>query len=103
MASSSAIHRSWFLTGFLFAVFQPRFFQFCIHSVMPCMTYFESVCSSTWLDRLSALSASIAAVSSMRLLVVSGSPPCSVLRCLPAISKAPQPPGPGFPLQAPSV
>ena len=37
------------------------------------------------------------------VLVVSGSQPCIVLRCLPAISTTPQPPGPGLPLQAPSV
>ena len=102
-AASSACHRSWFLTGFFAAVFQPRAFQLSIHSVMPCITYFESVCSRTAREPLSALSASMAAISSMRLLVVSGSPPCISLRCGPAISTAPQPPGPGFPLQAPSV
>ncbi len=32
-------HRSAFLTGSLAAVFQPRFFQLTIHSVMPFITY----------------------------------------------------------------
>ena len=54
---------------------------------------------------VSASSAAIAASSSIRLLVVSGSPPDSSLLARPvaAISTAPQPPGPGLPLQAPSV
>ncbi len=51
----------------------------------------------------SASSAEIAAISSMRLLVVSSSPPFSSLRCWPACKMAPQPPGPGLPEQAPSV
>ena len=102
-ASSSACHKSWFFTGFLAAVFQPRFFQFGSQSLMPSMTYLESVCRITRQGRSSVFSASMAAVSSMRLFVVSGAPPCSVLRCLPEISRTPQPPGPGLPLHAPSV
>lgn len=39
----------------------------------------------------------------MRLLVVSPSPPESSLRCPLYIITLPHPPGPGFPLQAPSV
>src|SRR3546814_6329080 len=39
----------------------------------------------------------------MRLLVVANSPPLSVRRVSPYCSTAPQPPGPGLPLQAPSV
>src|SRR3954468_22478438 len=39
----------------------------------------------------------------MRLLVVSGSPPDSSFSCAPERMIAPQPPGPGLPLQAPSV
>ena len=50
-----------------------------------------------------ASSARIAAVSSMRLLVVAASPPESSLRCSPKVMTAPQPPGPGLPEQAPSV
>src|SRR5690606_37907600 len=45
----------------------------------------------------------ITARSSMRLLVVSASPPCSFFSWAPWRSSAPQPPGPGLPLQAPSV
>src|SRR5574343_476681 len=47
--------------------------------------------------------ARMAAVSSMRLLVVSFSPPHSSFSCGPRRRIAPQPPGPGLPLQAPSV
>ena len=43
------------------------------------------------------------AVSSIRLLVVAGSPPKSSRSCPPHSSSAPQPPGPGLPLHAPSV
>src|SRR6516162_2442203 len=53
--------------------------------------------------RFSASSAAMAAISSMRLLVVAPSPPLSSRSCGPARSTAPQPPGPGLPLQAPSV
>ncbi len=65
------------MTGCLLAVFQPRFFQFGNHSVMPRITYSESVIRRIGQERLSAASAWIAAISSMRLLVVSGSPPQS--------------------------
>src|SRR5512144_2608434 len=51
----------------------------------------------------SASSAEIAAISSMRLLVVCCSPPFSSLRCWPDCKITPQPPGPGLPEQAPSV
>src|SRR5690606_2869392 len=53
--------------------------------------------------RLRARNAWITAISSMRLLVVSGSPPCSDFSCGPWRNSTPQPPGPGLPLQAPSV
>jgi hypothetical protein len=52
---------------------------------------------------LEGLQASITAVSSMRLLVVSGSPPNNSFSRPGARSSTPQPPGPGLPLQAPSV
>ena len=57
---------------------------------------------------LSWRSASSRPVSSMRLLVVEASPPLiSFSNTLPAGVRnrriAPQPPGPGLPLQAPSV
>ena len=71
---------------------------------MPFCTYSESVCRSTREGTIfKASSAEIAAISSMRLLVVTASPPESSLRCRPEINIAPQPPGPGFPEQAPSV
>src|SRR4051794_41890801 len=53
--------------------------------------------------RFSACSARIAASSSIRLLVVSGSPPDISFSRAPERMIAPQPPGPGLPLQAPSV
>jgi hypothetical protein len=44
---------------------------------MPSRRYIESVCGRTSLGRFSAARASIAAVISIRLLVVIGSPPDS--------------------------
>src|SRR5437016_11133103 len=102
-ASSSTRHRSLFLTGRLSAIVHPRFFQLWIHSVMPVRTYSLSVNSSTSLAPFNALSASITAVSSIRLLVVPDDPPCSSLRCRPLHKTTPQPPGPsGFRLHAPA-
>src|SRR5690554_3880313 len=103
VASSSACHSSRFFTGFLSAVRQPFFFQPFIQLCTPFLTYWLSVCSSTSQARVSALSASMAAVSSMRLLVVSSAPPHSSLVLSPYCRMAPQPPGPGLPEQAPSV
>src|SRR5690348_1605871 len=62
-----------------------------------------SVKSRTRHGRFSASSAAIAAISSMRLLVVAGSPPDNSFSTAPWRSTAPQPPGPGLPLHAPSV
>ena len=45
----------------------------------------------------------MAAISSILLFVVCGSPPCSSLVTSFQRSTAPHPPGPGFPLHAPSV
>ena len=70
---------------------------------MPLRTYWLSVKMVTAQGCFSEDSASIGAVSSMRLLVVSASPPNSSLLCPPELRNAPQPPGPGLPLQAPSV
>src|SRR5690606_34237780 len=103
VASSSACHSSTFLTGFLSAVLQPFRFQPCIQLWTPFLTYWLSVCRSTAQGRVRALSASMAAVSSILLLVVSASPPFNSLRCRPNCRIAPQPPGPGLPEQAPSV
>src|SRR6185437_7567411 len=63
----------------------------------------ESVYSLTAQRRLSAPRPPMAAINSMRLLVVADSAPETSLRCLPATSSAAQPPGPGLPRQAPSV
>src|SRR6478752_9122589 len=52
--------------------------------------------------RLSALRPSITPRSSMRLLVVCGSPPDSSRRCSPLTRMTAQPPGPGLPETAPS-
>jgi hypothetical protein len=57
-------------TGFLSAVFQPRFFQLWIHWVIPWRTYWLSVLSTTSQCSFSASRATIAAIISMRLLVV---------------------------------
>jgi len=51
----------------------------------------------------SASSAEIAAINSMRLLVVWVSPPFNSFSTSPNFRIAPQPPGPGLPEQAPSV
>src|SRR5216117_4001271 len=58
---------------------------------------------STRHGRLRASRAAIAAVSSIRLLVVWISPPFNSLTFPPQARIAPQPPGPGLPEQAPSV
>jgi len=51
----------------------------------------------------SASSAEMAAINSIWLLVVCGWPPFSSFSLSPNFRIAPQPPGPGFPEQAPSV
>lgn len=73
---SILIQRSWFLTGLPSAVTQPRLFHPCIQEVMPFLTYWLSVVIRTC--RRSGPMASRPfrkAVISMRLLVVSRSPP----------------------------
>ena len=67
------------------------------------MTYLESEYSSTTQGSFRISSASMTAVSSMRLLVVSAAPPDSSFSVSLYRRMAPQPPGPGLPLQAPSV
>ena len=67
------------------------------------MTYLESEYRETSQGSLSCSRARITAVSSIRLFVVFASPPESSFS-IPRYSRiAPQPPGPGLPLQAPSV
>ena len=73
-SASSARHRSSFFTGLRSAVRQPLRFQRASHSDMPVRRYCESVCRSTVDGHPAAhAGASMAAISSMRLLVVDGS------------------------------
>ena len=58
---------------------------------------------TTSIGRVIAARPMITDISSMRLLVVSGSPPDSSRSWSSQRRIAPQPPGPGFPEQAPSV
>ena len=62
-----------FATGSLAAFFQLLRTQPLIQRLMPLRTYSLSVCSATLQGRFSASSALIAAISSIRLLVVAGS------------------------------
>src|SRR5438270_7583193 len=62
-----------------------------------------SVCSFTRHGRFNASRPLIAAMSSMRLLVVSVSPPDSSRSFSPIRRSTAQPPGPGLPRHAPSV
>ena len=57
----------------------------------------------TWAGRCSDSSAWMAAISSIRLFVVCGSPPYRSFSVSCQRSTTPQPPGPGLPLHAPSV
>ncbi len=77
MAASSRFHRSSFFTGLLSAVFQPRCFHRGSHLVMPSCRYMLSVWMTISTGRFSDSSAAIAAISSMRLLVVWAAPPQS--------------------------
>src|SRR5690606_32144669 len=76
-ARCSRSHRSRFFTAAPPEVFQPLRSQPAIHWVIPWRTYCESVCRVTLHGSRSASRAEIAAISSMRLLVVCGSPPTS--------------------------
>ena len=104
-SASSAISRSWFLTGVPAAVFQPLRFQPGSHFVIELSISCESVTTTTFEPSGSERRPSSAAVSSIRLLVVSFSPPESSIGSAPSagMTIAAQPPGPGLPLQAPSV
>jgi hypothetical protein len=71
MAASRRFHRSTFFTGCFCEVFQPRRIQPSIQwSLKAFTTYWESECSSTLHGLVSASSAAIAPMSSMRLFVV---------------------------------
>ena len=96
--------RSGFSAGFLSLLTQPFFCQPYTQPLLSAsMTYLESEYSSTSHGSFKRRRASMTAVSSMRLLVVCASPPESSRSCAPYLSTAPQPPGPGLPLHAPSV
>ena len=69
------------------AVRQPLAFQPGSHSVMPLSTYWLSRYSVTAHGRLSASSAWITAISSMRLLVVPSSPPNSSFSVAPDLQQ----------------
>src|SRR5690606_20920123 len=101
-SSSSLLHNSSFLSAPVLRA-QLRFFHWGSHSVMPFLTYSESVCRTTWQGVLRDSRARMAAVSSMRLLVVFLSPPEISRRCPSKRSTAPQPPVPGLGSQPPSV
>src|SRR5579864_9762725 len=102
-AATSSCHSSAFLTGFLSDVRQPLRCQLWIQRVIPSRTYWLSVLSRTAHGRFNASRPLMAAISSIRLLVVSGSPPDSSRSLCPMRSNTPQPPGPGLPRHAPSV
>lgn len=103
-SASSRRHRSAFFTGCLAAVIQPLARQRGTHSVIPRRRYWLSVCSRTSAGRVRLSSARHAAISSIRLLVVSaGSPPQISLWWGPYRSTTPHPPGPGLGTQPPSV
>ena len=96
--------QSTFLTGFLSDVRQPLRFHVLIQLMMPLRRYWLSVWRSTRHGRLSASSAAIAAISSMRLLVVWVSPPLSSLSLIAeAQDRAPAARARDSPEQAPSV
>ncbi len=90
--------------GFLSLFTQPRARQPLAQPLeRPSITYLESLQKEMSQGSLSCSSARMIPISSMRLLVVSASPPEISLRT-PLYSRiAPQPPGPGLPLHAPSV
>ena len=92
------------MAGLLSLFFQPFFCQPYTHPLVTASTrYLLSLVRMTRQGCFRALKPSMAASSSMRLLVVIGSPPESSFS-IPLYRKtAPQPPGPGLPEQAPSV
>jgi hypothetical protein len=93
------------LTGAPLAVLQPLRFHPSSHLVIEFSRSCESVTIATRLPAGSARRPSMAAVYSMRLLVVAGSPPERSIGSPPpgGTTIAAQPPGPGLPLHAPSV
>ena len=96
-SASSSRHRSAFLTGLrsrglpavLLPAVDPALDAVASRTANRCRARRRSA-------RFSASSARMTAVSSIRLLVVCGSPPKSSFSCRRQISSAPQPPGPGI-------
>src|SRR4051794_14292006 len=105
ISSSSAMTRAWVLTGWADAVFQPFFFPPWIHLVIESSSRVEAGTMHAVEPGASERRPSSAAVYSMRLLVVWPSPPDSSTVPAPSAPTtiAAHPPGPGLPLQAPSV
>ena len=99
----SSSHRSLFKTGLLLEFNQFRLIHPGNHSVIPFTIYFESVTTLILHGLLSCFRASIIALISMRLFVVSGSHPEISFVFRACLKIAPYPPGPGLPLQAPSA
>src|SRR5439155_11855237 len=92
-------HKSELTTGFRFEFFQPFEAHFVSQpSVKAWWTYCESVWMSTSQGTFSASRPFIAAVTSIRLLVVSASAPVNTFSapCFEEIRSAAQPPTPGF-------
>src|ERR1035441_5986236 len=100
--SSSSIQRSALRTGWFF-FHQWRRFHRITHCVIPCRTYSASVVISTSHGSLNARSPWIAAINSIRLLVVRASYPKSSFLIAPNRRMQAHPPGPGFPRHDPSV
>ena len=99
----SSSHRSRFFTELPWDLRQPVLTHMGNNSVMPRRKYSESVCNCTRCGTSSDCRASMAARSSMRLLVVRGTAPVSSLVPPSNARIAAQPPDPGLPAQAPSV
>src|SRR5260370_8162636 len=100
--STSSSQRSRFNTDLRLAAIQPFAFQPATHCVMPLTTYCESVMTLTIDFLLRARSPWIAAVSSIRLLVVSACDPVRTRSASPHRNMQHHPPGPGLPFPDPS-
>ena len=103
-SASSSSHKSTLSAGAPSDLCQPFLFQLLTHPLVTESTkYFESLVRVTSHGTFNFCRARIAAVSSIRLFVVSFSPPLSSISMSLNRMIAPHPPGPGFPEQAPSV
>src|SRR5699024_8891196 len=104
MAESISSQRSRFCTGLFLGVFQPFFCQDLIH---PCFKALTTSALSLWTftqhGSVSAFNASMPARISTPQLAVFPALPLSSRSGSFHCNSAPHPPGPGLPLQAPSV